>query len=137
MDATRPSGLQLMDLIRHHIGEILSKEEGNSTAMYLYRTGAYWTAFEQSAFLLESLCGTVSIIPVKIAGIPLPVVTAGLENAYFPKAVQGLPVLAYSSARAAYRLPDLLDGRAYHLWHMRKAETITSALRNGILRNNG
>ena len=47
------SGPRLIQLLQHDIRPILRKEDGNRDAMYLYSLGAWWVAFEGSAFQLS------------------------------------------------------------------------------------
>lgn len=128
------SGLELTDLIKNHIQEILGKEKQNLSAMYLYRTGAYWIAFEQSAYRLASLCKTISIVPMKILGIPAPVVTAGLKDDNFREVVKGLCVVDWSRTRIIYLMPEDLNDEAYEMWHQKKTKEILRFMRKGLLR---
>ena len=47
-----PSGLRLMNLLREHLTEIMDRERANQNSIHLYCTGAYWVAFECSAYQL-------------------------------------------------------------------------------------
>ena len=74
------SGLQLLHLMQSHLTEILAREEENAGRIHLYRTGEFWVAFEQSAYLLHALDDNVKVIPMKVAPVTRPLAMASLDN---------------------------------------------------------
>ena len=47
-----PSGIRLQQLIQNQYKEILAREKNNDKFIHLYDIGAYWVAFERSAYQL-------------------------------------------------------------------------------------
>lgn len=127
------SGLQFIDLVRHHIRDILDKETRNSHMMYLYRTGIYWTAFERSAYRLEKLSGNVSIIPVRIFGISGTVVTAGIEDGCLDSVLEASECVENGRSVRTFRMQRKLDETAYHRWHIKNSAIIEQAMQEGKL----
>ncbi len=50
-----PSGIRLQQLIQNQHKEILVREKNNDKFIHLYDIGAYWVAFERSAFRLSDI----------------------------------------------------------------------------------
>ena len=50
-----PSGIRLQQLIQNQHKEILAREQNNDKFIHLYDIGAYWVAFERSAFRLSDI----------------------------------------------------------------------------------
>ena len=70
------SGPRLIQLLQHDIRPILRKEDGNRDAMYLYSLGAWWVAFEGSAFQLSLRCPGAHVLPFRLKDVPYPVLAA-------------------------------------------------------------
>ena len=70
------SGPRLIQLLQHDIRPILRKEDGNHDAMYLYSLGAWWVAFEGSAFQLSLRCPGAHVLPFRLKDVPYPVLAA-------------------------------------------------------------
>ena len=49
---SEPCGIRLMRLMETRLLDIIRQEHSNRNCIHLYGTGEYWTAFEQSAYLL-------------------------------------------------------------------------------------
>ena len=128
-----PSGLQLMDLIKGHIDEILLKERSNTSDLYLYCTGAYWVAFEKSAYWLTRICRDISVMPLKIAWLPAPFVMASVEEIRLPVIVKKLECLTDGKLRKIYRMRQAVDHKAYQTWHEKKSAAIINAMRQGAI----
>ena len=78
------SGPRLIQLLQHDIRPILRKEDGNRDAMHLYSLGAWWVAFEGSAFQLSLRCPGASILPLRLKDVPCPVLAACVATDMLP-----------------------------------------------------
>ncbi len=105
---TEPSGLSLQSLLQKEIKNILKKEVGNTDAMYLYGTGTYWVAFENSAYQLCQQCEEVELTPFFFDDYPFPVLMASIS--YF--ALEDKTI----SDRMTLTVPKL-NQRRYNVWH--------------------
>ena len=128
-----PSGVQLMDLIKNRIDEILMRESTNHSGIYLYRTGDYWVAFEKSAYRLEAVCRDVSVMPVKIARIPAPFLMTSIEGKRLQALAGRWECAGSKPAEKFYEVPGTVDATAYRAWHDRKSEPVTRAMKNGLI----
>ena len=69
---------QLTQLLNTRTREIMSRENHNDTAIYLYPAGNYWVAFEKSAYQLARLHPECQTYPVHTSLYPFPIVIASL-----------------------------------------------------------
>ena len=69
-----PSGLRLMNLLREHLTEIMDRERANQNSIHLYCTGAYWVAFECSAYQLYRAFPDSETMPLRLFAYPFPIV---------------------------------------------------------------
>ncbi len=107
-----PSGLRLMNLLREHLTEIMDRECANQNSIHLYCTGAYWVAFECSAYQLYRAFPDSETMPLRLFAYPFPIVMVSVtdrslrsytrkhilrrdESDYKLLTVPGLPLPAY------------------------------------------
>ena len=107
-----PSGIRLMNLLREHLTEIMDRERANQNSIHLYRTGAYWVAFECSAYQLYRAFPDSETMPLRLFAYPFPIVIVSVtdrslrsytrkhilrrdESDYKLLTVPGLPLAAY------------------------------------------
>ena len=107
-----PSGIRLMNLLREHLTEIMDRERANQNSIHLYRTGAYWVAFECSAHQLYRAFPDSETMPLRLFAYPFPIVMVSVtdrslrsytrkhilrrdESDYKLLTVPGLPLAAY------------------------------------------
>ena len=76
-----PSGIRLMNLLREHLTEIMDRERANQNSIHLYRTGAYWVAFECSAYQLYRAFPDSETMPLRLFAYPFPIVMVSVTLA--------------------------------------------------------
>ena len=75
-----PSGIRLMNLLREHLTEIMDRERANQNSIHLYRTGAYWVAFECSAYQLYRAFPDSETMPLRLFAYPFPIVMVSVTD---------------------------------------------------------
>ena len=75
-----PSGLRLMNLLREHLTEIMDRERANRKFIHLYDIGAYWVAFERSAYQLCLTFPDSEITPLRLFAYPFPIVMVSVTD---------------------------------------------------------
>ena len=107
-----PSGIRLMNLLRERLTEIMDRERANQNSIHLYCTGAYWVAFECSAYQLYRAFPDSETMPLRLFAYPFPIVMVSVtdrslrsytrkhilrrdESDYKLLTVPGLPLAAY------------------------------------------
>lgn len=81
-----PPWKRLLGLVEERHAEILERERGNGRLAYLYDAGAYWVAFERSAWRLCRLFPQAEVLVLHLRGRPFPVVLAAVaEQAVRPR----------------------------------------------------
>ena len=75
-----PSGIRLMNLLREHFTEIIDRERANQNSIHLYRTGAYWVAFECSAYQLYRAFPDSETMPLRLFAYPFPIVMVSVTD---------------------------------------------------------
>lgn len=117
MTETIPSGICLENLIQNHHAEILSREKNNDKFIHLYNIGAYWVAFEQSAYRLNDLfpkCElSLFIVPDRPDYVVMASVPGDKGNAYFRKHIISRDGLNYKVLEAAPLVAEY-----YQKWHV-------------------
>lgn len=88
METTRsggsPTWKRLMTLLENHCKDILKREAtAKDDLIYLYETGEYWVAFEQSACRLRQLFPGSDIIVLHLPVWPFPVVMVSVSDTVF------------------------------------------------------
>ena len=112
-----PSGIQLMNLLREHLTEIMDRERANLISIHLYCTGSYRVAFERSAYQLYRAFPDSETMPLRLFAYPFPIVMVSVtdrslrlyarkhilrkdEAEYMTLTVPGLPLAAYRAWHA-------------------------------------
>ena len=107
-----PSGIRLMLLLKERLVEIMDRERANQNSIHLYCTGAYWVAFECSAYQLYRAFPDSETTPLRLFAYPFPIVMVSVtdrslrsyarkhilrrdESDYKLLTVPGLPLPAY------------------------------------------
>ena len=107
-----PSGIRLQQLIQNQYKEILAREKNNDKFIHLYDIGAYWVAFERSAYQLRRVFPDSETTPLRLFAYPFPIVMVSVtdrslrlyarkhilrrdETDYKLLTVPGLPLPAY------------------------------------------
>ena len=107
-----PSGIRLMLLLKERLVEIMDRERANQNSIHLYCTGAYWVAFECSAYQLYRAFPDSETMPLRLFAYPFPIVMVSVtdrslrsyarkhilrrdESDYKLLTVPGLPLPAY------------------------------------------
>ena len=75
-----PSGLRLMNLLRERLTEIMDRERANQNSIHLYCTGAYWVAFECSAYQLYRAFPDSETMPLRLFAYPFPIVMVSVTD---------------------------------------------------------
>lgn len=114
------SGVSLQSLLQKEIKNILKKEVGNTDAMYLYGTGTYWVAFENSAYQLCQQYEEAELTPFFFDEYPFPVLMASVPYS----ALDNNKI----SDRLVLRAPKL-NQRRYNAWHRREMEQYEDVLK--------
>lgn len=63
-----------------HLPEILRKEQSNVKSIRLYGIGEYWSAFEQSAYLLCKVFATNDLTVITSKVYPFPIMMASISD---------------------------------------------------------
>lgn len=69
-----------MNLLREHLTEIIDRERANQNSIHLYRTGAYWVAFECSAYQLYRAFPDSETMPLRLFAYPFPIVMVSVTD---------------------------------------------------------
>ena len=75
-----PSGIRLQQLIQNQYKEILAREKNNDKFIHLYDIGAYWVAFERSAYQLCLTFPDSEITPLRLFAYPFPIVMVSVTD---------------------------------------------------------
>ena len=75
-----PSGIRLQQLIQNRYKEILAREKNNDKFIHLYDIGAYWVAFERSAYQLCLTFPDSEITPLRLFAYPFPIVMVSVTD---------------------------------------------------------
>ena len=75
-----PSGIRLQQLIQNQHKEILAREKNNDKFIHLYDIGAYWVAFERSAYQLCLTFPDSEITPLRLFAYPFPIVMVSVTD---------------------------------------------------------
>lgn len=112
---------RLIQLLQNEIRPILRKEDGNRDAIHLYSLGAWWVAFESSAFQLACRCPDAVIIPLQWKEIPYPLLAACV-------ALSELPACNARKEQVTLQAPRM-DTERYRQWRKKKLKWFLEELR--------
>lgn len=114
--ASVPSGIRLQWLIQNQHIEILVRERDNDKFIHLYNIGAYWVAFERSAYRLNGLFPKSELTLFCISGCTEYVVMASVPVAaagdYFHKYK-----ISHDGDYLKVLSANTLDAGSYYKWH--------------------
>ena len=69
-----------MNLLRERLTEIMDRERANQNSIHLYCTGAYWVAFECSAYQLHRAFPDSETTPLRLFAYPFPIVMVSVTD---------------------------------------------------------
>lgn len=119
------SVVELFNLIKGHMPDILYTEAGNLSNIYLYRTDDYWVAFERSAFFLCRAYADSIITPMKVANAPTPIIMASVKVKNILEATHNLHCLRRTEKLWVYDARKFsCNNASFSRWHNRKVKNI-------------
>lgn len=123
------SVVELFNLIKGYMPDILYMEAGNLSHIYLYRADDYWVAFERSAFNLCRAYSDSIITPMKVANAPVPIVMASVKSKDVLEATHNLHCLSRTEKLRVYDARNLsCNNASFSRWHNRKVKNIVCYL---------
>lgn len=118
--------LELTELLKNRLTDLLFEESGNDKYIYLYLADGYWTAFEKSAYRLCRIYEPVMLLPMRLPFVPFPIVTASINKDSLQAALSGLACQKRTKKERIYLAERDTNFTDYQNWHDRA----THALRN-------
>lgn len=116
-----PSWMSLQRLIETRMVEIIRKEQGNGKHIRLYEAGAYWHAFEESAFQLGRLFENGEIILFRHKDYPFPAVMISISDDELRAYIrQHIPICDKPGYKEL--LAPELSAADYRSWHQSTVE---------------
>lgn len=122
-----PSGIRLLRLMDTRLPEIIRKERKNERRVCLYGTGEYWTAFEQSAYLLCRLFPAAEVSIVTHPEEPFPVVMASISDDEL-RAFARQHIFCRDLPDYKEILVDRIIPEQYRIWHQKAIRKFSPAL---------
>ena len=111
-----PSGIRLRQLIQNHYKEILAREKNNDKFIHLYDIGAYWVAFERSAFRLSDIFRQCEITLFRVPACPEYMVMASVP-ADEAESCLGEYIILHDGIYRKVRSEHSLPTGDYRHWH--------------------
>lgn len=125
--------MNLAQLLAGSLADILAREAGNGTGLYLYRTDKAWVAFESSAYRLKRVYPRAEVLPAMIPTMRSPFVMVFIPGEVLETKLKGVPCKRLSTDSLLYAPAPALDEKKYHAWHAR----LTGALSRFPVPNKG
>ena len=116
-----PSGLRLMNLLRERLTEIMDRERANQNSIHLYCTGAYWVAFECSAYQLYRAFPDSETMPLRLFAYPFPIVMVSVTDRSLRSYTRKHILRRDGSDYKLLTVPGL-PMADYHVWHAGEVE---------------
>ena len=120
-----PSGIRLMNLLRERLTEIMDRERANLNSIHLYCTGAYWVAFECSAYQLYRAFPDSETMPLRLFAYPFPIVMVSVTDrslrSYARKHILRRDDIDYKLLTASQ-----LSHEDYQAWHAGEVKGLPS-----------
>lgn len=116
-----PCGLRLMRFMDTRLFDIIRREHGNDRSIHLYGTGAYWNAFEQSAYRLCRIFPESEITVVTHPAYPFPVVMASIPDGEM-SAYARQHIFKHDDADYKELLADETGTQQYLVWHRQQVK---------------
>ena len=111
--------MNLAQLLAGSLADILAREAGNGTGLYLYRTDKAWVAFESSAYRLKRVYPRAEVLPAMIPTMRSPFVMAFIPGEVLGTKLKGVPCKRLSTDSLLYAPAPALDEKKFHAWHAR------------------
>lgn len=124
-----PAGALLLRLLRCGLREIMLRESANESLIHLYNTGAYWVAFERSAYQLRLLIPRCGLVPLRCSGHPSPLMMASVRAEELCAVLSLRPSALNSRSYEVIPAP-VLCARSYGDWHKRGTEVLKNIKTN-------
>ena len=118
-----PSGLRLMNLLREHLTEIMDRERANQNSIHLYCTGAYWVAFECSAYQLYRAFPDSETMPLRLFAYPFPIVMVSVTDRSLSSYARK-HILRRDDKDYKQLTVPVLSLADYHEWHAGEVEGV-------------
>ena len=118
-----PSGIRLQQLIQNQHKEILVREKNNDKFIHLYDIGAYWVAFERSAFRLSDIFRQCEITLFRVPSCSEYMVMASVPADEAEGCLGGYVLLhdgIYRKVQSEHSLPT----GDYRHWHERAVRSV-------------
>jgi len=110
-----------------HMPEIIRREHRNVKSIHLYGTGEYWSAFEQSAYLLYKIFSTNDISVITSRVYPFPIIMATISDealcAYAKSHIFTCDKIDYKELLATE-----ITVKDYHKWRKREIKVFAPAM---------
>jgi len=116
-----PSGVRLVRLLNDHLSEIMGCERANCTSIHLYCTGAYWVAFECSAYQLRLAFPDSETTPMRLLGYPFPVVMVSVTDRSL-RSYEQEHIIKKDGVDYKELTVPALSVSAYRTWHAREVK---------------
>ena len=116
-----PSGIRLMNLLRERLTEIMDRERANQNSIHLYCTGAYWVAFECSAYQLYRAFPDSETMPLRLFAYPFPIVMVSVTDRSLRSYTRKHILRRDGSDYKLLTVPGL-PMADYHVWHAGEVE---------------
>ena len=116
-----PSGIRLQQLIQNQYKEILAREKNNDKFIHLYDIGAYWVAFERSAYQLHRAFPDSETTPLRLFAYPFPIVMVSVTDRSLRLYARKHILRRDETDYKLLTVPGL-PMADYHVWHAGEVE---------------
>ena len=118
-----PSGIRLMLLLKERLVEIMDRERANQNSIHLYCTGAYWVAFECSAYQLYRAFPDSETMPLRLFAYPFPIVMVSVTDRLLRSYARKHILKRDESDYKLLTVPEL-PMADYRTWHAGEVERL-------------
>ena len=116
-----PCGIRLMRLMETRLLDIIRQEHSNRNCIHLYGTGEYWTAFEQSAYLLCRIFPGNAISVITHTAYPFPVVMANIPDRALREYSRS-HIFRRDEADYKECVAEEITPKQYQIWHRKEVQ---------------
>lgn len=116
-----PSGIRLVRLLNEHLSDILYRERTNISSIHLYCTWPYWVAFERSAYQLRCAFPDSDIRPMRLLGLPFPIVMASVTDSSL-RLYEQKHIIRRDEVDYKELIVPALSVSNYQIWHTREVK---------------
>ena len=118
------------------INEILSVEESNDSNIYLYKEGAFWKAYQQSAYLLLKHCNVDYIVKHKyVKYVSTTVFYIGFPQSALRTLFKDDKLEYPDEGRIQISITDKIDVEDYKRWINGNAGKTSFTVKKSIIQN--